>query len=231
MLSILTKPENKIFEKEPETKKQEERYNPYINNEGTVMAIAGKDYVIVAGDTRLSNSYSIESRNTSKLCKLTETCIMSASGMHADIVNLEKYLKARIEIYRSTNKRDPSLESIAQMLSVTLYSKRFFPYYSFTVLSGKKEDGSFTNYGYDAIGSYEQFKSGATGSGQKLVVSVLDNVLKRNPNINENEAKKLILDTMNGASCRDIHTGDAVEIMVLRSNGDCLTEKYPLRRD
>ena len=29
-------------------------FNPYVNNEGTTMAIAGKDYVIVAADKRLS---------------------------------------------------------------------------------------------------------------------------------------------------------------------------------
>ena len=43
------------------------QYNPYVNNEGTTMAIAGKDYVIVAADKRLSYSYSIVSRDTSKI--------------------------------------------------------------------------------------------------------------------------------------------------------------------
>jgi hypothetical protein len=30
------------------------RFNPYVNNEGTVVAVAGDDFVVVGGDTRLS---------------------------------------------------------------------------------------------------------------------------------------------------------------------------------
>ena len=54
------------------------QFNPYVNNEGTTMAIAGKDYVIVAADKRLSYSYSIVSRDTSKICKLTDNIILSS---------------------------------------------------------------------------------------------------------------------------------------------------------
>lgn len=39
-------------------------------NNRTTMGISGKDFVIMAGDTRLSTGYSIQTRKSTKLCKL-----------------------------------------------------------------------------------------------------------------------------------------------------------------
>ena len=39
------------------------RFNPYTLNYGTVVGVAGADFVVVAGDTRLSEGYSIVTRN------------------------------------------------------------------------------------------------------------------------------------------------------------------------
>lgn len=156
---------------------------------------------------------------------------MASSGMYADIIALQKNIKARIEIYRSTHKRDPSLNAIAQMLSTILYGRRFFPFYAFNLLAGMKEDGTFTCYGYDAVGSFDEAPYGAQGSGNQLVTPVLDNIVNRNLNLSEQEAFNLVLETMNGTSCRDIFTGDKVELMILRSNGDFVVEERKLRED
>ena len=102
--------------------------------------------------------------------------------MYADIVELQKTLKIKIDIYKSTHKRDPDLGNLAQMLSVTLYSRRFFPYYAFNILAGEDENGVFRCYGYDAVGSYDEAPYGAQGSGNELVTPVLDNIIGRNPN-------------------------------------------------
>ena len=212
-----------------EAKKQ--RFNPYVNNEGSVMALAGRTYLIAAADKRLSNGYSIVSRDSSKICHLTETAILCSSGMYADVVNLHKYLKTRIDIYKTTNKKEPSLESIAQLLSVTLYQRRFFPYYAFNVLCGRRSDGSFICYSYDAVGSFDTEVYGAQGSGMQLISGVFDNVISRKPNLSLDDAKKLVLEIMNGVSCRDIYTGDKVEIVIMKDNGDVTTEEYELRHD
>ena len=68
--------------------KKSDQFNPYINNKGTTMVFSGDDYVIVAADKRLSNSYSIVSRDTSKICRLTDNIILSSSGMYADFIAL-----------------------------------------------------------------------------------------------------------------------------------------------
>lgn len=151
--------------------------------------------------------------------------------MYADIVALQKNLKARIEIYRSTHKKDPSLNAVAQMLSVTLYGRRFFPFYAFNILVGQKDDGSFTCYGYDAVGSYDEVAYGAQGSGNQLITPVLDNLFQRNPNLSEQEAYNLVLETMNGTANRDILTGDKVEIMIMRRDGTIVTSEEDLRKD
>lgn len=72
------------------------RFNPYQMNYGTVIAVAGKDFVVVGGDTRLSEGYSIITRGESKLVQLTDKTILATSGMYADFCELKKVLKAKL---------------------------------------------------------------------------------------------------------------------------------------
>ena len=75
------------------------QFNPYVNNGGTVVAVAGEDFVVVGGDSRLSEGYSIVTRNESKLVQMTDKTILATSGMFADFCELRKVLAAKLEIY------------------------------------------------------------------------------------------------------------------------------------
>jgi 20S proteasome subunit beta 6 len=155
--------------------------------------------------------------------------------MYADIIELQRNLKARIEIYRSTHKRDPDLEAVAQMLGIVLYMRRFFPYYAFNLLAGQKQDGTFTCYGYDAVGSWDEALYGAQGTGTQLVTPVLDNIINRKikegVDLTEQDAIGLVKETMNATANRDIYTGDKVEIMIMRKDGRFEVDEQPLRND
>jgi 20S proteasome subunit beta 6 len=80
--------------------------------------------------------------------------------MVADIEALHKHLLIKIRVYSRENKRDPTVESIAQLLGNTLYSRRFMPYYAFNLLCGISANGTGVVYGYDAIGSYDSLTYG-----------------------------------------------------------------------
>jgi 20S proteasome alpha/beta subunit len=77
---------------------KESRFSPYQNNGGTCLAIAGKDFCIVAADSRLSTGYSILSRTSPKVAKLTSKCCIASSGCQADMITLQKHLKFRLQV-------------------------------------------------------------------------------------------------------------------------------------
>uniref|UniRef100_A0A804QT41 Proteasome subunit beta type-1 n=2 Tax=Zea mays TaxID=4577 RepID=A0A804QT41_MAIZE len=105
----------------------------------------------------------------------TRTDPAHASG---DIKALHKNLAARELLYQHQHNKRMSCPAMAQLLSNTLYYKRFFPYYAFNVLGGLDSEGKGCVFTYDAVGSYERTGYSAQGTGSILIMSVLNNQLK-----------------------------------------------------
>lgn len=203
----------------------EHRWSPYADNGGTCLGVAGDDYVVVAADTRLSTGYRIHTRNSSKVTQLTDKCVIASCGMKSDAITLHRFLKARIVMYEHKHRRQPTVTAIAQMLSTMLYYKRFFPYYTFNVLSGVDDEGKGAVYHYDAIGSFERVPYTTSGSGSSLVMSVLDCQLAKTnqtlpgPALTKQEVVELCKDVLSSVGERDIYTGDAGEIFIIDAGG------------
>ena len=87
-------------------------------------------------------------------------------------------LHARLVQYEHNHQSTMSTEAAAQLLSVTLYYRRFFPYYAFCMLAGLDEQGRGAVYGYDAVGSFKRDDYGCMGSGQNFIMPILDNLVK-----------------------------------------------------
>lgn len=122
------------------------QWSPYVMNSGTVMAICGEDFAIVAGDTRMSVGYQIQSRDVPKLLKITDRTVLATGGhCQADTLQLQKMIRARMIQYEHQNGKEPKTSSVAQLVSQMLYNRRFFPLLTKNILAGIDEDGACTH--------------------------------------------------------------------------------------
>uniref|UniRef100_A0A8D2AVJ2 Proteasome subunit beta n=1 Tax=Sciurus vulgaris TaxID=55149 RepID=A0A8D2AVJ2_SCIVU len=202
------------------------RFSPYAFNGGTVLAIAGEDFSIVASDTRLSEGFSIHTRDSPKCYKLTDKTVIGCSGFHGDCLTLTKIIEARLKMYKHSNNKAMTTGAIAAMLSTILYSRRFFPYYVYNIIGGLDEEGK---------GARDSFKAG--GSASAMLQPLLDNQVgfKNMQNVEHvplslDRAMRLVKDVFISAAERDVYTGDALRICIVTKEG-IREETVPLRKD
>ena len=220
----------------------ERRFYPYDMNGGTVLAVAGKDFCILAADTRMTTGLSIMSRNQSKLYKINDGTVLASGGFRGDITTLQKTMRAKITQYEHKHNDTIKPHAVAQDLANTLYGKRFFPYYTWNLVGGLDLDGVGVVYTYDPVGNYERVRVSCAGSGESLIQPLLDNQFERQHqslgakppplhiDLELADAVDLVKDAFISAGQRDIRTGDSVEICVITSAGVKI-DTYPLNVD
>jgi len=202
-------------------------FNPYSENGGTILAIAGADFSVIAGDTRQSEGFSIQTRYAPKVFRLTDKAVLAVNGFAADGNMFVKKVKQRLEWYRHAHSKDMSIKAIARLIQTMLYAKRFFPYYVYNILGGIEEDGSGAVYSFDPVGSYERETCRAAGAAQALVQPFLDNQIylkNQKPIAGSLPAQltlqrviALVTDSFTSATERHIEVGDGLEIYVVMS--------------
>lgn len=221
------------------------RFNPYGDSSGgSTLAIAGKDFLLLAGDTRHSTGYSIDSRNMTQIVPIGDGMYFAGNGFSADAKQLADDLRTRIKWYHHENNgHKMGVRAAARMTSLLMYGKRFFPYYTNPMLVGLEADGSGVIYTFDPIGCDERRSSQAGGHATQLLTPFLDNQVsfenqvdpetkepKTVEDIDLGTAVRLVKDSFAGAAERQIQVGDTLEILVLTPDGEH-REQYPLRRD
>jgi len=231
-------------------------FYPYTDNGGSTLGITGADFCILAGDTRSTSGYNINTRYEPKLFKIGgndetgegATIVLSVVGFAADGHALKERLDAMVKMYKYQHGKPMSVKACAQRLSTILYGKRFFPYYVTCILGGLDEDGKGALYSYDPVGSYEREQCRAAGAAASLIMPFLDNQVnfknqyipgsgsghqlqQRKPEpLPRGDVLALVKDAFTSAVERHIEVGDGLQMMIITKDG--IQETFsPLKRD
>jgi 20S proteasome subunit beta 6 len=217
-------------------KKENGNFNAYQNNGGTVISISGNNFCIIASDTRFSTGFSIPTRFQTRVIKISKKIILATSGMLADIRTFQRQIKNNMSQFKNSNKGIISINNCAYYLSSALYSRRFFPYYTFNILSGLDDTDKGSVYNFDAVGSFEKMKFSCTGSGQLLLQPLLDGHFNENQEIFLLNIKSItnmisvIKQFFIKISKRNIYIGDGLQFFIVNKKG-IIYENYILKFD
>lgn len=67
--------------------------------------------------------------------------MIATANCQADRKTLQKTLQTRHIMYMHNHGKPMSVAAMAQLVSNTLYYKRFFPYYTYNLVCGLDEEG------------------------------------------------------------------------------------------
>ena len=164
--------------------------------------------------------------------QLASHTFVACGGCHADVENLYNTLTLRATMFKHDHGVEMSTVAAAQLLSNTLYYRRFFPIYALAVVAGLDEKGEGYVAGYDAVGSYIRSREGyqANGSAASLLMPILDNVFgsgtagyssgPRPPvPYTAEQVVEIVRAVFVSGGERDIMLGDAVDIYVINKDG------------
>ena len=80
------------------------------DNGGSILAISSSKFAVIAGDTRQSSGYSIETRTAKRVYQLTPDCAIAVQGFMGDAMAFVKRLKQRLEVRARSPRRRRGLD-------------------------------------------------------------------------------------------------------------------------
>ena len=190
----------------------------------TTVGIVGKDCVALASEKRFAYGYFVLSKAARKVFPISKKIGAACAGVVGDMQNLIKETTAVVNLYRIENGREPSVQTVAKLLSWHLFSSRFFPYFTETIVGGLDDTGPHVIV-LDPLGSMIEDDYAVVGTGAEIAVGVIANEYSKN--LGPNEVYNLAVKAVRSSISRDAGSGNGVDILLYTNEGLIKYETLP----
>lgn len=181
----------------------------------TAVGISFSDGVTLAAERRVSYGNFVINKHTRKIFPVTESVGAACAGMIADMQVLVRQVEALAKIRKLETRRNVAPNSIAKLMSVIMFERRFFPLLTQIIVGGV--DTKSRIYTLDPLGSVLPDDYAAVGTGAEMALGVIDSEYKSS--ITAQESKELALKAIRSSVQRDSASGDGVDLLTITKGG------------
>jgi proteasome beta subunit len=181
----------------------------------TAVGISYQGGVLLAAEKRVSFGNFVVNKNTKKTFAVTDLVGAACAGMIADMQVLVRQVGALAKIRKLETKRNVAPNSIAKLMSVIMFERRFFPLLTQVIVGGVEDKPQI--YTLDPLGSLLPDEYAAVGTGAEMALGIMDAEYKKE--FSEEKAKELAIKAIKSSIQRDSSSGDGIDLLMITSNG------------
>ncbi len=172
--------------------------------------------VVIGAEKRVLWGYTVVSKTGKKVFPITDNIIVGSAGVSGDYQMLSSFLTAESQLFKLEHRRPITVNAAAQLLSNILFSRKFMPYLTQTLIGGVDQDGAHL-FSLDLTGSLIEEKYAAVGTATSLVLGVLEANYRKD--LSKSDAIDLAIKAIRSATRRDAMSGDGIDLLVVTSKG------------
>jgi proteasome beta subunit len=181
----------------------------------TAVGISFANGVTLAAEKRVSYGNFVINKQTRKIFSVTESVGAACAGMIADMQVLVRQVEALAKIRKLETRRNVATNSVAKLMSVIMFERRFFPLLTQVIVGGV--DAKSQIYTLDPLGSVLPDEYAAVGTGAEMALGVLDSEYKSSSTAEQ--SKDLALKAIRSSIQRDSASGDGIDLLVITKGG------------
>jgi len=181
----------------------------------TAVGISYVNGVILASEKRVSYGNFVVNKNTRKTFSVTNHVGAACAGMVADMQVLVRQVGALAKIRKLETRREVAPNSIAKLMSVIMFERRFFPLLTQVIVGGIHTKPEI--YTLDPLGSLLPDEYASVGTGAEMALGILDDEYK--PNMPQEKAREIAVKAIKSSIQRDSSSGDGIDLLLITNKG------------
>ncbi|CAL8094149.1 unnamed protein product [Calicophoron daubneyi] len=190
----------------------------------TICGVVFKDGVVLGADTRATEGNVVAEKNCQKIHYISKRIYCCGAGTAADTDMTTKMISSKVELHRLNTKREPRVILPLRLLKDYLFGYRGYVGAAL-VLGGVDYTGPHL-YSVAPHGSSDKLPYVTMGSGSLAAMSVLES--RYRPEMDREEAIKLVRDAIAAGIFNDLGSGSNVDICVITKDETKFMRPYDI---